>query len=95
MQLANPDCISLYMENLTRIGVLRCNDDLFFSTTNKWELLVEKYGQRTCYVYDKKNPFTIPTDNVYWSRGHYIYTEYGKLFRSACCDRLQEKAEGQ
>jgi len=93
--LVHPDCISLYLENLTRIGVLQCNDDRIFNTTNKWELLVQKYRDRASFhEYDEKNPFTPKVqdsriDSVFWSRGHYIYTEYGKLFRSACCDRLK------
>jgi Abortive infection alpha len=90
LSLEHKDCISLYLDNLRRVGIFNRVDGLHYQTTDRLNKeLVKKYRSRAGgSVFDEDEPFTQKTGTVFWERGYYEYTEYGKLFHSACCNSL-------
>jgi len=90
VEMSVPESLSLYMENLVRLGVLECIDDLIYmGSESRYDGLVKAYssedGVAFCHEFDQKHPFRTAPKNVFWKRGFYRYTKYGEKFRLACC----------
>ncbi|MDF1741191.1 MAG: DUF4393 domain-containing protein [Verrucomicrobiales bacterium] len=88
LNLAVPESIALYMENLVRLGVIERFDGLIYSGSDKmYSELIASYshdGIAHAYKFDTLEPFK-ERERAFWTRGHYKLTPYGKSFRAACC----------
>lgn len=94
IELTAADSLPLYLENLVRLGVLECLEDLIFQNTEATYLeLLKRFsptGVAFGHPYDVQAPFKQRATQTYWKRGFYVYTMYGESFREACCSELRD-----